>query len=621
MARRNPRRTPPRFAAVLPFLMLPALLYAGPAHAVQVWTTIATEKIRPAEAARTTTSASISAARNEFEAFQVVVTDGASNVRATATALSGPGGTIAAPRLYREAIITLQNASAPDGFTGPVPDALVPDVDEFDHQTRNAFPFQVPSGESRAIWAQAFVPPGTAPGDYQGTVTVTWDGGSAQVPVALHVWPFTLPSKPSLKSAFGFSYGAIPAGHGIQEGDAFSTLRDRYGQMALDHRITLSTIDDGGSTLEHLGTYYAGELNGTAPTDLAGAKLTNVRYGGPESLATWASAARAGGWLDRLFQYTCDEPPMTCAWSDIPNRAAQAKAADPSFRTLVTTSIQEANQNGVTSSIDIIAPVINSLDDKPSSGSQWVGEQRSNYDSFLSGSPLKEVWTYQSCMSHGCGGTSDYYTGWPSVMIDASAVRNRAMEWLSFRYQLSGELYYETTMAYADGAWTTQWEFSGNGDGTLFYPGTPAQIGGTTHIPVSSIRLEMIREGMEDFEYLKLLSDLGDPALAQQLAAQVFPHAYQTDVPAQTLMDARAQAAARIVQLVGSSAAADETANGGAGLDVTAGGTSSGASGGSGVSVPTHGGCAAGGTAGLLTLAGLAGAVRVRRRRRSHRSH
>jgi hypothetical protein len=161
-------------------------------------------------------------------------------------------------------------------------------------------------------------------------------------------------------------------------------------------------------------------------------------------------------------------------------------------------------------------------------------------------------------MSHGCGGTVDmgsptasdqYYTGWPSYMIDASAVRNRAMQWLAFRYDVSGELYYETTQAYGGDPWTDQYLFSGNGDGTLFYPGTPARIGGTTHVPVASIRLKMIREGMEDYEYLRLLADAGDPALAREIADGLFPNAYTTDAPPAALLAARARIAARLVAL------------------------------------------------------------------------
>jgi uncharacterized protein (TIGR03437 family) len=83
-------------------------------------------------------------------------------------------------------------------------------------------------------------------------------------------------------------------------------------------------------------------------------------------------------------------------------------------------------------------------------------------------------------------------------------------------------LYFETSVAMAS-AWENQWAFDGNGDGTLFYPGTPNRIGGTNHIPIESIRLKLIREGMEDYEYLRLLCYLGDCEWAKSTARTLFP--------------------------------------------------------------------------------------------------
>jgi MYXO-CTERM domain-containing protein len=620
--------TSPR-AIGLPIAAL-CLLAALPARAVSVWTAPATEKIRPAAAARSAAASSMKAARNEFEAFQIAVTGAASGVRASATDLEGPGGFRVPLRLYREALIDVAWASALDGGTGPWPDALVPDVDEVAGERRNAFPFDVPSGQTRALWAEAFVPPAAPAGSYAGSVRVTWSGGEATVPVTLTVWPFTLPSTASLRTAFGFSYGAIPAEHGLGWGDAFAALRARYGAFALDHRISLSHVDDGYSDLSHYASLYGPSIDGAAATRLAGARMTAVELMG--NAASWASDFRNRGWFERLFQYTCDEPPLTCAWADIPVRARTAKAADPALRTLVTTTIQEANAHGVTSSIDLLVPVINYLDDKP--GSEFSGNQRAKYDAFLAASPLREVWGYQSCMSHGCGGTvnfgspsysDEYFTGWPTYMIDASAVRNRAMQWLAFRYRLAGELYYETTMAYGHDPWTDQWDFSGNGDGTLFYPGTPARIGGTTHVPIASLRLKLIREGMEDYEYLALLARAGAEAEARAVADALFPRAFETDVPAEALMAAREKLAARIVALAG------PYAGNGAEPPATqpefppdappeappAGSPDPTPDEGSPAYVPVRGGCTSGGPSGTgaaLALLVLAAALRARRR-------
>jgi hypothetical protein len=167
-------------------------------------------------------------------------------------------------------------------------------------------------------------------------------------------------------------------------------------------------------------------------------------------------------------------------------------------------------------------------------------------------------------MSHDCGGTSSYGTGWPTYMIDANALRNRAMQWLLFAYDETGELYYETARAYGGDAWSNQWAFTGNGDGTLFYPGTPARIGGPagSDVPVASLRFKLIREGMEDFEYLNLLSRYDtctDPTTnvtescrqyAHSVARALFPNTYTTDGSPDALMAKRAEMAGVLEQLV-----------------------------------------------------------------------
>ncbi len=522
----------------------------------------ATVKVRRSQAPLTARSVTISAARNEFEPFQILVTGPATGVTATASTLSNGSAQIGPIRLYREELIRIANQSAPDAIVTAgdlLPDALVPDTDETYGEKRNAFVgFNVAAGETRAIWGEVRVPASAAAGVYTGSVTVRFAEGSAVVPVTLTAYDFSLPERASLKSAFGLSYGGIPSGHGISTaGTAFPALRATYDRLALDHRVSLSSHDDGDLSIAHFDAVYGPYVSGTAPTQTPNAALSNVQFVGnltsTTDMKTWYDHFTAQGWGERLFQYTCDEPPATCRWTDIPTRLRAAKAANPAYRTLLTTSLPEIRdaeaQYGISivKDLEIVVPVINYLYDR--AGNRFAGPQWQSYSSFVASGPRKELWTYQSCMSHGCGGTSSYFTGWPSYMIDASAIRNRAMQWLDFLYHVTGELYYETTFAFTHDAWSNQWDFSGNGDGTLFYPGTPARIGGSTHIPVASIRLKMIREGMEDYEYLKALSDLGDRAMAEREAQALFPSAYQTEANPDALMAARDRIARRIVEL------------------------------------------------------------------------
>jgi hypothetical protein len=164
-------------------------------------------------------------------------------------------------------------------------------------------------------------------------------------------------------------------------------------------------------------------------------------------------------------------------------------------------------------------------------------------------------------MSHGCHEESscgeeqerDAVGGYPSYTIDAPAVLARAMEWLSFSYGVAGELYYDT-VARLDSAWKRNGlcAFGGQGDGTLFYPGRPDVIGGTSQVPVESIRLKLVREGMEDYEYLHLLATLGgDRSAAEEEARRVFPSAPRaSETPAEALYAGRRRIADRIERLL-----------------------------------------------------------------------
>ena len=82
------------------------------------------------------------------------------------------------------------------------------------------------------------------------------------------------------------------------------------------------------------------------------------------------------------------------------------------------------------------------------------------------------------------------------------------MEWLTWKYSIRGELYFSMNESYGKkkDPWSDVHLFGGNGDGTLFYPGRPDVVGGVTHIPIESIRLKLIREGLEDYEYLRILA-------------------------------------------------------------------------------------------------------------------
>nr|WP_240359537.1 MYXO-CTERM sorting domain-containing protein [Pyxidicoccus trucidator] len=122
------------------------------------------------------------------------------------------------------------------------------------------------------------------------------------------------------------------------------------------------------------------------------------------------------------------------------------------------------------------------------------------------------------------------------------------MAWTVFLLGAAGETYYETA-ARLPSAWTDQHFYGGNGDGTLFYPGSPGRIGGQTEVPLPSLRLKLLRAGVQDYEWLMLVSQRGDPAFAEQVARELIPWPDLVPVDPAAFERARAQLIERALAL------------------------------------------------------------------------
>ena len=123
------------------------------------------------------------------------------------------------------------------------------------------------------------------------------------------------------------------------------------------------------------------------------------------------------------------------------------------------------------------------------------------------------------------------------------------MPWVAFGRGFTGELYWDTAYAQAIAAdpWRETYFFSGNGDGSLFYPGTPDRIGGATDVPVESMRLKHVRDGIEDHEWLVALAGAEGRAAAAAAALALFPRAFSAEaLSPERLLEARRAIGRRI---------------------------------------------------------------------------
>ncbi|MGI5864030.1 MAG: DUF4091 domain-containing protein [Myxococcales bacterium] len=491
-------------------------------------------------------SIELTVARGECEGAQLAAEAPVSGVVATATPLRAKHGGTLEVRLYREAFIKVSEPSNFEGRAGRWPDPLIPAVDLYSGERRNAFPASSRGAEPVVLYLEVCAPQAAAPGTYHGHVVAkAKDRPTIRFPTQVRVRSFALPATSSLETSFGFSGLSAVRGHGLGD-EAVGQLTRLYATAALRHRISLHGMSmepprvvnrdplelDFGAYDAEVGPF----LDGTALEN--GARFTSIDVrlhpkakSEDELLAylrAYAQHLRQRGWLSRAFIYAKDEPRP----EDLPlvRRIAEtAHKADGELRVLVTTSLNPLIE-GV---IDILAPNINCLFPRPGDAYCRGVVPLDRYQAARQKGA--KLWWYQSCGSHGCGPVpaSDlqsraYFSGWPSYMVDHPAALNRAMGVLAFRHGVEGELYFNTVEAWNPGPrgepanpWECVWRFHGNGDGTLFYPGTPERIGGKGHVPVESLRLKHLRDGLEDYEYLKLARDLGLGAQAEQAAASL----------------------------------------------------------------------------------------------------
>lgn len=498
-----------------------------------------------------TRSVVVSAARNETVSYQLRVPGPLREAKVEAGPLVGPGGARipgSAITVYREGYYDVKRPSDAEGATGFWPDALIPQRDPLYGERRDAFPADVPAHGQLAIWVDVSAAIHQQPGDYAGEVRVSdADGTVGAVPVTAIVEPFGIPSTSTLKSAFLLETSPICRAFGGCSGEQRWFYGALFAEAALDNRLTLADAHDGGPGDAGFRKHFLPLLDGTAPhVRLPGAKLTSVGVWGLECgdcLGPWRRAAERDGFASRFFLYACDEPSTPPEWADCARNVRRAERSWPGVRALVTASYQPS-----ASWVDIYAPIINDLD--PPGGLELLSPGTpATYAPWLIGAPGRELWSYTSCQSYSCGSREGAeYAGWPGYAIDEPPFEAGAMPWLAFLYGFTGELYYSTTKSLAT-ATTDQYVSGGNGDGNLFYAGTPAggngsiAVGGRHPIPIESIRLKRIRDGREDYEYLHLAEARGLGVPAREIAAGLFgsvPTAGQeTYVPAARVENAR----------------------------------------------------------------------------------
>jgi hypothetical protein len=423
----------------------------------------------------------LAAARNETEACQLVLRSDQAVagvvVKVSELRLADGSAAIAPSLLKVEYVPNVVD-------TTPYPDPLPP-----------LGPLDLQPNQAQPVWISVRTPQDAKPGDYVGTVEVQAGGQRLQFPLRLHVWGFAIPQTPSSATAFGLTQGFIAQQHGVApDSPEAKRLYVAYYEMLLDHKVSAYTIP-------------ADLMSDEAAKYLDDPRMTSYQIPFPDSdeaLDALVTRLVEHGWYAKGFFYPIDEPVNKEAYTrlaEIGRRLGRLKAG---YRWVVPFYRDPDWDNRLTA-MDLLANRMNvwcpnsAYFDSQAKARPQLAARRDMGDT---------LWWYVCC------GPGEPYN---NFFVDMNAMSHRLLFWQQKRENVQGLLYWCTT--YWNPADTKDpWADMGTvkdinpklrGDGSLLYPGKQVGVDG----PVSSLRLELIRDGMEDFDYLTLAdAKLGNEA-------------------------------------------------------------------------------------------------------------
>lgn len=429
-------------------------------------------------------------ARHEYESFQIILETGPQPVKNVSFNISD------FKHSQSEAQLNIKNISIREvGFVPTIkpyypvkhvglwPDPLMPLIGPVDLKPDRIQPF----------WVTVYMPKDAMPGKYIGNIKVTADGITPrEIPVTIEVYDFELPIEGHLKTSFDF-YGHITKARyrqGNNENDntyeeRIGTLNYKYITALLKYRLNpvLNVDPSNEYDLGAVDRYLPLGLNNFSIGKRGGTFNNNWPSSDSEvesllmTYRTYGEMLKLNRLLEYTYIYTWDE-------GDIGNPlvaklTSMIHKAYPGLKNMVCYhGFWNPDENPEWGKdIDIWTFQIDTFNEEKLRKLQNKGI---------------EVWTYPSGPS---GQTL------PNYVIDFDSIDYRILPWLAWKYNIKGILYWcvnwwpnvDPFMS----AKNTKWQQNGNG--LLFYPGEDG--------PIASLRLEIIRDGMEDYEYIHMLSD------------------------------------------------------------------------------------------------------------------
>ncbi len=388
--------------------------------------------------------------------------------------------------IYREAFVPVTVPSG-NAWTTPRdwPDPLIPQ----DLVRERGLAAQ----QTCAFWIDVEVPLELPAGTYRGVVRVWADGRPYERAVDVTVADIALPVERHVRANVAVYFEDIllryanehwrPAGEDPWTNDtpAYVAVKEQIYELLLAHRCCAYDLPVAMTSPEAERWYRDPRVHSI--------RLPWMDDRGSRRLRDGLARATARGARDKLYYYAADEPSAGAYPSVVAaGQAFRALAPDVPFVATV------APVPPLFGTVDIWAPNLGDfvglgyLDPARLEARQRAGEG---------------AWWYTCCVP---------LAPYPTWLVDDDAVAPVASIWIMARYGWTGFVY-SMAHGWSPDPYTSVASFNNtNGDGLLLYPGQPFG----TDQPFPSLRLKLLRDGLQDYELLRLLGEAVDGAARRQ---------------------------------------------------------------------------------------------------------
>jgi len=419
----------------------------------------------------------------------------------------------------------------------------------------------IKKGETQPVWVTLFVPPNAPAGDYAGEIAVISARMNSSISITLHVYPVTLTSERNLWLTNWFTAYGVATHHRVTAwSEDHWSLIEKYAVMMAEHRqnVIITPIFDLIRFIRGLngslgcdfsnfdrwvelfrragvkGRIEGGHLAGRSDWNAIDFDSPVLTVYNPDGSVAYTQASMKTtssdyynflaqflpqlqqhlddkGWTSSYVQHLTDEP-ISANSASYRILAGYVRQLAPKLKRL------DANQDvDLVGALDIWVPILHEFD----LHQDFYAQRRAAGE---------ETWFY-TCLAP----TGRY----PNRFIDYPLIKTRILHWINFRYDLSGYLHWGLNYWSEDPFKDVEPSNLPPGDAFIIYPGEDG--------PLSSIRFETLRLGVQDFELLKALEKI-DPEKARGLAEMVIRSLTEYERDVANFNEARRKLLASLIQ-------------------------------------------------------------------------